>query len=49
MSKHTLPTSHLGILQAILKELILARDPDATFVQEKPAPEPEPEPASIGH
>jgi len=40
--EHTLATSHLGVLQQLVRELILARDPDATFVQEKPKPEPEP-------
>ncbi|MCK4819693.1 hypothetical protein KA005_28260 [bacterium] len=32
--EHILPTSHLGVLQAILKELIKAADEDAIFVQE---------------
>jgi hypothetical protein len=40
--EHILATSHLGILQQLVEELIKARDPDATFVQEKPEPAPEP-------
>lgn len=40
--EHILATSHLGVLQQLVKELILSRDADATFVQEKPEPEPEP-------
>lgn len=42
MSKHILATSHLGILQQLVMELIRSRDPDATFDQEQPEPEPEP-------
>lgn len=34
---HIIPTSHQGLLQAILQELIAQRDPAATFV----SPEPE--------
>lgn len=38
---YILQTSHLGILQQIVRELILARDPDAYFIQKEPDPDPE--------
>lgn len=37
--EHTVPQSHLGLLQAIFRELALARDPDATFVDPVVKPE----------
>ena len=35
MPQHEIPNSHLELLQSILKLLIQAQDPDATFVIEK--------------
>jgi len=46
MSEHIVAESHLGILQAIYRELVLTRDPDATFVAEVVEPEPVVEPKS---
>ena len=34
--EHKIPGSHLGLLQAILVELIKVADPDATFEVEQP-------------
>jgi hypothetical protein len=41
MKKYNIPSSHLELLQHILMELILARDPEATFVTVKVVPEPD--------
>ncbi len=46
--EYVIPTVPLEVQQRILKELILARDPEATFSAPEQEPEPDPEPASIG-
>jgi len=40
--EHILETSHLGILQQMVRELILARDSDAYFTQKPPDKDPVP-------
>lgn len=45
---YVIPTVPLEVQQAILRELILAMDPEATFVAPPVEPEPETETASIG-
>lgn len=44
MVEYAMPASHKELLQAILQELVLARDPEATFIEPEPEPEPEPKP-----
>lgn len=45
---YVIPTVPLEVQQAILKELILARDPEATFVAPEPELAPEPTQTTIG-
>ena len=40
--EYELPQDHKGLLQAILRELIKAHDPDATFVEAPPPAEAPP-------
>lgn len=46
--KHTLPESHLELLQGIYMELVKQRDGDAEFVTPDDPVEPEAKPAAIG-
>jgi hypothetical protein len=46
--EHVLPKSHLELLQAILIELVLVRDPGATFEDPVVILQPEAKPAAIG-
>jgi hypothetical protein len=46
--EHTLPNVPLEVLQGILIELVLVRDPDATFHPPVVVLEPEAKPAAIG-
>lgn len=41
--KHVVPESHLELLQAIYRELVLARDEQATFVAPDESTSPEDE------
>lgn len=43
-----IPEGHKELLQAILRELALARDPEVTFTAPVAPVEPEAEPAAIG-
>lgn len=46
--EHITPETSLAVFQAILRELILVRDPKATFVTPLPLPDPSPELVGIG-
>jgi len=46
--QYLVPLSHKDLLQAILMELVLKRDPDVQFSFEEVEPEPEPEPPKLG-
>ncbi len=46
--EHEIPDVPLNCLQAILRELIRARDPDPIFIVPEAEPVPVPDPASLG-
>lgn len=45
---YTVPNSHLALLQAIFRELVLARDSAAEFINPVVDPEPKKPEATIG-
>lgn len=47
--QHTIPTTPLGVLQAILMQATLANEPEATFKLAEPEPESEPRNWVDGH